>query len=278
MFKILTHRPLWVNIVAALVFTTVLIMVFLGSLDYITQHGEYEKVPSIVGKNINEARRILEAKGFEVEIQDSVYIDTVPKLAVVRQSPEGEATVKVNRTIYLTINRSQPPLVDMPNLVGFSIRNAVMYLENLGLRIGDTTFRPDIAKNAVLEQLYNGSPIKPGTKIYMGSSISFVLGDGIGNTELNVPDLIGKTYAEAKSFLTSLNINVTIVPDIDVKDTAASFVYRQNPEEYNEPVPGQKFHNKIKAGQSVDIWLSTKPPVKDTTGVKPPPAADNDDQ
>jgi beta-lactam-binding protein with PASTA domain len=259
-----------------MVLTAIILMVFLGSLDFITQHGKYEKVPSIVGKNINEARRILEAKGFEVEIQDSVYIDTVPKLAVVRQSPEGEATVKINRTIYLTINRSQPPLVEMPNLVGFSIRNAEMYLENLGLHIGDTTFRPDIAKNAVLEQLYNGSPIKPGTKIYMGSSISFVLGDGIGNTELNVPDLIGKTYAEAKSYLNSLNLNMTIVPDMDVKDTARSFVYRQNPEEYNEPIAGQKFNNKIKAGQTIDLWLSTKPPVKDTTAVKPPPADDDD--
>lgn len=278
MFKFLTHRPLWVNIVAALILTTVIIILFLSSLDFITQHGKYEKVPSIVGKNINEARRILEAKGFEVEIQDSVYIDTVPKLAVVRQSPEGDATVKVNRTIYLTINRSQPPLVEMPNLVGFSIRNAEMYLENLGLHIGDTTFRPDIAKNAVLEQLYNGSPIKPGTKIYMGSSISFVLGDGIGNTEINVPDLFGKTYSEAKSYLNSLNLNMTIVPDIDVKDTANAFIYRQNPEEFNEPIEGQKFHNKIKAGQTVDLWLSTKRPVKDTTATKPPVPDNNDDQ
>ena len=262
---------------AALILTAVLLMLFLSSLDLITQHGEYEKVPSIVGKNVNEARRILEAKGFEVEIQDSIYIDTVPKLSVVRQSPEGDATVKVNRTIYLTVNRSQPPLVEMPNLVGFSIRNAEMYLQNLGLNIGDTTFRPDIAKNAVLEQLYNGAPIKAGTKIYMGSSISFVLGDGIGNTELNVPDLVGKTYAEAKVYLNSLNINMTIVPDIDVTDTASAFVYRQNPEEYNEPVTGQKFHNKIKAGQSIDLWLSTKAPVKDTTALKPPPVDDDNE-
>ena len=276
MFRFLTHRPLWVNIVASLMLTAILVMLFLSSLDFITQHGAYEKVPSIVGKNVNEARRILEAKGFGVEIQDSIYIDTVPKLSVVRQSPEGDATVKVNRTIYLTVNRSQPPLVEMPNLVGFSIRNAEMYLENLGLHIGDTTFRPDIAKNAVLEQLYNGAPIKAGTKIFMGSSISFVLGDGIGNTELNVPDLIGKTYNEAKAYLNSININMTIVPDIDVRDTANAFVYRQNPEEYNEPVSGQKFHNKIKAGQSVDLWLSTKAPVKDTTILKPPPDGGDD--
>jgi beta-lactam-binding protein with PASTA domain len=89
---------------------------------------------------------------------------------------------------------------------------------------------------------------------------------------------VGKTYAEAKSYLNSLNLNMTIVPDMDVRDTARSFVYRQNPEEFNEPVPGQKFNNKIKAGQTIDLWLSTKPPVKDTTGVKPPVPNDDDDQ
>jgi beta-lactam-binding protein with PASTA domain len=240
-------------------------MLFLGSLDFITKHGNYEKVPSIVGKNVDEARRVLEAKGFEVEIQDSIYIDTIPKLAVVKQSPEGEEMVKVNRTVYLTINRSQPPLVEMPNLIGFSIRNAVMYLENLGLNIGDTTFRPDIAKNAVLEQIYNGQPIKAGEKIHMGSSISFVLGDGIGDTEITVPDLVGKTYSQVRSYLRGLSINYTPVVDIDVTDTSNAYIYRQNPEVYSEPMPGQKVYNRIKQGQTIDIWLSAKPPVKDST-------------
>lgn len=275
MFKFLTHKPLWVNMVAVVLIAAILIFVFLGSLDWITQHGKYQKVPAIVGKNIDEARRLLEAKGFEVEIQDSIYIDTVPKLAVVKQSPEGDATVKINRTIYLTINRAQPPLVEMPNLVGFSIRNAEMYLENLGLHVGDTTFRPDIAKNAVLEQLYKGQPIKAGTKIFMGSSISFVLGDGVGNVEMTVPDLIGKTYSEVRRMLTSMNINITPVADPDVTNQDAAYVYRQNPEEYTELMPGQKSHNRIKAGQSIDVWLSTNPPVRDTTAAAPPPTNDN---
>lgn len=278
MFKFLTNRPLWVNVLAVIVITALLIVVFLGSLEWITQHGKYEKVPSITGKNVDEARRILEAKGFEVEIQDSIYIDTIPKLAVVKQSPEGDATVKVHRTIYLTINRSQPPMIEMPNLVGFSIRNAEMYLENLGLHVGDTSFRPDIAKNAVLEQLYKGEPIKPGTKIYMGSSISFVLGDGIGDTEMSVPNLIGKTFGEAQGLLRSMNINVSPVPDADVTNNSAAFVYRQNPERYTELMPGQKSNNRIRAGQTIDVWLSVNKPVVDTTVVAPAAPAEGEEQ
>jgi beta-lactam-binding protein with PASTA domain len=258
-FKFIAHRPLWVSIVVVAILTTLLVLIFFGSLDFITKHGDYQKVPSIVGKNVDAARKVLEDKGFEVEIQDSLYIDTFPKLAVIRQTPEGNSTVKVNRTIYLTINRAQPPLVEMPNLVGFSLRNAQMYLENLGLHLGDTTFRPDIAKNAVLEQLYNDQPIKAGTKIFMGSTISFILGNGVGDMEIGVPDLMGKQYSQARSLLRSMDINFTPVFDADVTDSAHAYVTRQNPTKYGQASDGSRRYNRIKPGQTIDIWLSTQP-------------------
>ena len=265
MFRFITHKPLWVNVLVVIVLAILVVLLFFGSLDYLTKHNKYEKVPPVVGKNIDAARKLLEAKGFEVEIQDSLYNDTVPRLAVIKQSPEGDANVKVNRTIYLTINRAQPPLIEMPNLVGFSIRNAQMYLENLGLHLGDTTFRADIAKNAVLEQLYNGKPVKAGTKIFMGSTISFVLGNGVGNLEMAVPDLIGKRYSQAKSLLRAVEINFTPVFDPDVSDTPNSFITRQSPQPYAEGAGGDKRLNKIKPGQTIDIWLSTRPPITDST-------------
>jgi len=264
-FRFITHKPLWVNVLVVIVLAILVVLLFFGSLDYLTKHNKYEKVPPVVGKHIDAARKLLEAKGFEVEIQDSLYNDTVPRLAVIKQSPEGDANVKVNRTIYLTINRAQPPLIEMPNLVGFSIRNAQMYLENLGLHLGDTTFRADIAKNAVLEQLYNGKPVKAGTKIFMGSTISFVLGNGVGNLEMAVPDLIGKRYSQAKSLLRAVEINFTPVFDPDVSDTPNSFITRQSPQPYAEGAGGDKRLNKIKPGQTIDIWLSTRPPITDST-------------
>lgn len=266
MFKYITHKPLWVNILVVFGLTVLLVLLFFGSLDYITKHAQYEKVPPVVGKNIVAARKLLEDKGFEVEIQDSLYIDTVPKLAVIKQSPESDANVKVNRTIYLTINRAQPPLVEMPNLVGFSIRNAQMYLENIGLHLGKTTYRADIAKNAVLEQLYNGQPIRSGAKVFMGSTIDFVLGNGVGNLEMAVPDLMGKRYSQVKSLLRGVEINFTPVFDPDVSDTPNSYVTRQNPQKYSQSSSGEKRYNKIKPGQTIDIWLSTRPLITDSSG------------
>jgi beta-lactam-binding protein with PASTA domain len=97
-------------------------------------------------------------------------------LAVIKQSPEADAVVKAGRTVYLTVNRAIAPEVEMPSLIGFSIKSAQMMLQSLNLKLGDTSYKPDIARNAVLEQLYNGNIIKQGTKIPMGSTIDFVLG------------------------------------------------------------------------------------------------------
>ena len=265
MFKFLTQKPLWVNILVAIGLLLLLIFIFLGSLDFITKHGNNVTVPSVIGKNLEAAKKILEAKGFEVEVQDSVFIDSLPRLTVTRQTPDANATVKVNRTIFLTINRALPPLVEMPNLIGFSIRTAQMYLENLGLHLGDTTFRPDIAKNAVLEQLYQGAPITSGTKIYMGSTISFVLGNGIGDQEMQVPDVLGKTFEIASTTIRGLSVNFTPVFDADVVDSVNAFVYKQRPEKYGPSVDGQKHYNVIKPGQNIDIFLSVKPYVPDST-------------
>jgi beta-lactam-binding protein with PASTA domain len=160
-------------------------------------------------------------------------------------------------------------MVEMPNLVGFSIRNAEMYLENLGLHLGETSFRPDIAKNAVLEQLYNGQPIATGTKIFMGSTISFVLGNGVGDELISVPDLMGKQYKSVKSLLRGLNINFTPVFDSDVIDSASAYVYRQNPTKYGKSNSGEKKYNSIKPGQSMDIWFSVSAPVRDTLAIAP---------
>ncbi len=122
--KKITGRPLWANILAAIGILFVLLILFFSSLGWLTGYGKIEKVPSVTGQNIVAATQTLEAKGFDVVIQDSLYIDSIPKQAVLRQSPEADATVKSGRTIYLTVNRSIPPQVEMPNMAGFSNRSS----------------------------------------------------------------------------------------------------------------------------------------------------------
>jgi eukaryotic-like serine/threonine-protein kinase len=264
MFKFITNRPLWVNILAAIVLAIGIFLVFLLSLNWLTGHGKSANVPSVTGKKYAEAIAILKKAGFDVEIQDSVYVDTAKAMTVIRQFPDADEIVKSNRTILLIISRSIPPEMDMPNLLGYSFRNAEMVLKNMDLKIGDTTFRPDFAKNAILEQLYKGQPIKPGAKIRKGSTISLVLGDGVGEKEFIVPEITGMLFGEAKELLEEHGIIIgAIVADANVSDTMNAFITRQNPERFDD----EKRIQRIRSGQTMDVWLQNDKPV-DSTGKK----------
>ncbi|MCA6497909.1 MAG: PASTA domain-containing protein [Chitinophagaceae bacterium] len=260
----ITRKPLWVNMVFAFLLVVTLVFLFFGSLNWITGFGKTQKVPSVTGQNVQAAIKMLEVSGLEVVIQDSVFIDTLAKQAVVRQIPDAESIVKTGRTIYLTINRSIPPQVEMPNLTGFSLKSAEMFLLSLGLKMGNISYRPDIARNAVLEQLLGDRPIAPGTKIPTGTVINFVLGSGEGSGELEVPQLVGLTFEAAKLMLQGMNINIGAVVALNpITDSASSFIVKQSPAALSDSLDmsGFRLPNKMKAGQLMDLFLSTTPPA-----------------
>ncbi|MGB3005344.1 MAG: PASTA domain-containing protein [Chitinophagaceae bacterium] len=267
MFKFITHRPLWLNILAGIILALAIFSLFLLSLDWLTGHGKAATVPSVAGKNYEEARKILKKAGFDYEIQDSVYVDTAAPMTVIRQFPEADEVVKSNRTILLIISRAIPPEMEMPNLVGYSLRNAEMVLKNMDLKIGDTTFKPDFAKNAILEQWYNGSKIEPGTKIRKGSVISLVLGDGVGEREFSVPVITGMQFGDAKSLLEENGIIIgAIVADANISDTLNAWIYKQNPQRFDD----EKRLQRIRSGQTMDVWLQADKPVKDSVEIPLP--------
>ena len=55
MFKFITDKPFWVNLLAALVLAVFLIFFVLQMLGVMTNHGSYLTVPSVVGKKTDEA-------------------------------------------------------------------------------------------------------------------------------------------------------------------------------------------------------------------------------
>ncbi|MES2005358.1 MAG: PASTA domain-containing protein [Bacteroidota bacterium] len=270
--KYITSKPLWVNILAGIGIVLILMLLFFASLSWLTGFGKYEKVPTVTGQNAIAAKKILEDKGFDVVIQDSVYVDSVAKQAVVRQSPEADATVKHGRTIYLTINRTIPPQVEMPNLAGFSIKSAEMYLQSLGLKLGDVSYKPDIARNSVLEQLMNDVPIKPGTKIPIGTVISFVLGSGMGGGDMAVPNIVGMTLDEARNYLSTMSVTIgSIVAMSPIKDSSSAFVVRQIPDVLTDSIGanGLRVPNKMRQGQVMDLYIGATAPARDTAGLAP---------
>lgn len=258
-------KPLWMNMLIGFGVAICLFIIFFFSLGWITGNGETEKVPAVIGLDVAAAEKNLIALGFDVELQDSIYVDTLARNAVLRQTPEADEVVKKGRTVYLTVNRVIAPQVDMPNLVGFSIKSAETYLKVLGLRLGSIQMVPDQNKNVVIDQLVNGQPIAPGSKIPSGTLIHFLVGDGGASGGMFMPDLVGLTYEQAKAQLISLGLNLGVVTvNGSIGDSASAFVFDQNPSAYGSQIDslGMPIQNSVTKGATINLVLDKVAPVK----------------
>jgi beta-lactam-binding protein with PASTA domain len=133
-------------------------------------------------------------------------------------------------------------------------------IKQYGLILGDTLYKNHFARNYVLEQLFDGVRIKPGTKIHMGSEIVLVLGDGGGGEQVPVPNLFGMTLADARVYLESMKLLDAIYP-ADLATNPNAYVYKQEP----SPLTPDGRPNMIRQGQVIDLFLQITKPVPDTT-------------
>ena len=133
-----------------------------------THHGKEIEVPDFTNMSVAEASAEASAVGIRIDVTDSVYVRKMGRGLVFSQLPTAGSKVKQGRRIQLTINSIKPKQVKMPDLVGFSMRQAKAELQAKGLLLGRLRYTEDIATNNVLKQLYKGREIKAGRNIDSG--------------------------------------------------------------------------------------------------------------
>jgi len=240
------------NLIAAVLTVMILLFAAFYSLRYYTKHGQGIDVPALKGLSFTQAAGKLEELGLKYEV-DSVYIMDTPPGTVIDQDPDARTFVKDNRTIYLTVSMNTAPDVKFPDVEFKSLRQAQAIIESFGLKLGDTTYKPDVSRDVVLEANFGGQPIKAGQTVRKGSKIDFVLGDGKGNEEVDIPMLIGLTRDEASFAIKSgamLSIG-TITWEGPIADSATAVVIRQDPMITDTLT-------KVRIGTPVNITLSNK--------------------
>lgn len=244
-------HPLLVNFLGIVAVLVLLATLGVASLNAYTQHGQTITVPDLSGKKLSDVKRLLESRKLEFQVIDSAYSAKVKPLSVIDQNPRAGSKVKEQRTIYLTVNALNPPKVKMPDLRDASLKQAQLELESYGLRIGKLSYKPDLALNAVLDQQVNGRSIAAGTMIAKGSRIDLVVGDGLGQTDIEIPNLVGLTLTEAKFVLDGVGLNLgAVVPDNTVDGNEAdAIVYKQVPEANDS-------ENMIKQGEPLDVFVT----------------------
>lgn len=235
------------NLIAALISLLALVLIIFFSLRFYTRHGETLPVPELKGMVIDDAVKLLRSQSFEYEL-DSVYqMDETPGL-VIDQDPAPATPVKKNRTLYLTIITRTAPDTPFPDLIEKTFIESRAILNSYGLKLGDTTYTADIARDVVLDARFGGQPINPGRNIPKGSTVDLVLGDGRGANQVDVPNLNGLTLQEVRFALRGASLSLGAVRyQGTITDSLKAVVVEQS------PAPGGE---KISIGAPVNLSLA----------------------
>lgn len=240
------------NFGALILFYILLYLIVNWRLNASTNFGQKIEVPNFVGKNANNLKHIIGDLPITVEVLDSIYDPTKVEGTILAQDPaptsSSDVYVKEDRVIHIRVSK-RTQLVEMPDLKNKSQRFAETVLRNRNFKYRLEYKASMEANGAVMEQLYKGKPIKPGTKIPIGSSVKLIVGRNLAGVPLPLPNLYGLTVVEARDVVAGMmNMELLVVcPDCFTKsDTLAARVKSQSPEWVEDAI--------VASGGSITIY------------------------
>ena len=233
----------------------VLVALIVGAMIFLnvaTQHNKELIVPDLANMTVEEAHAVATASGMRVDVTDSAFVKRMKRGAVYRQNPAPGSKVKEGRRIALTINAVNPRQITMPDLIGYSTRQAKAELLSRGLVLGKLIYVQDMATNNVLRQLHNNLEIAPGAMVDSEAVIDLVVGLNSRDNVTFVPYLAGLRSLSAVEAVHdhSLNIGKMRYDDTvkDYEDSLNAVVYRQ--------VPAASDSISVNMGSAVDLYMT----------------------
>jgi serine/threonine-protein kinase len=209
----------------------ILALVGLGAWFLLNQETEAPtrvRVPDVVGEDVGAARRTLERRGFEVEVDRSP--SRRPQGQVTAQDPEAGRRIEEGGTVALEVS-SGPRQAVVPNVVGQPEDVAEDLIEAAGLEVGEVTEQAstEVAEDVVISQ----SP-EAESEADVGSAVNLVVSAGV--EEVSVPFVIGSLQEDAEAQIreAGLEVEVTTAPS----DQDEGIVIDQSPDGGSEAQPG----------------------------------------
>jgi len=192
LFRFIFSKTFLIQLVLAVIVVVVISFLTMQWLDYSTNQDQRIEVPDLGKMNLDKVEDQLVEKNLDFEILDSANFDPdFPRYSVIDQVPAPGKFVKEDRKIYLTLNPSGYRKIEIPNnLIRKTRRQVEPTLRSLGFEIGEVSYKPDIAEDAVLELRHKGKLIEAGDKLMKTSIIDIVLGDGSGRYRNNNEDTL----------------------------------------------------------------------------------------
>ncbi|MFD2519762.1 PASTA domain-containing protein [Emticicia soli] len=220
-------------------------------LPWSTNHGQSITVPELKGMSMEEMEKALDDRDLDYEVSDCTFVAGARPLTILTQFPKAGSSVKEGRKVYLTIVSETAPMVKIPDILKRSLSSAKNQLLSNGLVAGDPEYIPAIEDNSVLKIKVDGREVTPGSSVPKGSKVTLVLGDGLGDQMIEVPNLVGMASDEAEILTSGQNLSITLHYVGPIDGTPDGTIVRQRPAAQG---------NKIRVGDVIDVDVAGTDP------------------
>jgi eukaryotic-like serine/threonine-protein kinase len=215
---------------------TILVVALAGLAAWaLTRPGEVT-VPSVLGEKQDSATQILEARGFDVEVEE--FESDAPVGEVVEQDPRAGTEADEGATVTLSVS-SGLGTAKVPDVAGLPERRAAKALEDRSFLV-ETEER---FSNDVDEGLAIGTEPKAGSKLKAGSTVTLIVSKG-GNL-VDVPNVVGLQQQIAENQLEAADL----IPNVETQnsDQPEGTVVAQDPAGATQ----------VESGSEVTVVVST---------------------
>ena len=195
-------------------------------------------VPDVTGKPLDQAIKILKKQGLFANTSFEHSSD-VSRGLVISTTPVALSQVPVGSRVQVVVS-SGPELVAVPDVVGKQESVARSTLEDAGFKVSSVKQDSTQPKGQVISE----SP-SAGVKVAKGTRVTINVSRG--TPQVSVPDVTGKSTADATNALKAAGFSVTVT-EISGNASEAGKVIRQSPS-------GGSKENK---GSNVTIFVGKK--------------------
>ncbi|HYZ93482.1 MAG TPA: Stk1 family PASTA domain-containing Ser/Thr kinase [Actinomycetota bacterium] len=161
---------------------------------------ELFSIPDVIGKPLDEAKRLMEDAGFSVSAASEQHHETIPAGAVISRDPDGQQAKR--GTNFQAVVSKGPPLVPVPNVTGKSSASAKSALEAAGFTYASS----EVFSDTVDEGLVIRTQPARGSTAPKGSQITALVSKG--PKPFPMPNLVGMELGAAKAKAQSVGLVV----------------------------------------------------------------------
>jgi serine/threonine-protein kinase len=189
------------------------------------------RVPKVNGLSVAEAKRALQDKGFETEVETRTS-SSVPDGKVIGSNPSQGSRIAPGSTVELIASTGVKTAV-VPNVLGLDRVSATTQLRKAGFVVNANPRDSDEPEDQVLEQ----DP-SAGEEVEIGTEITIIYSSGVGT--LTLSDYVGQKLTYAQRKLAGAGLSVSVVKQ-DVSDSSQDgIVLSQAPPAGTRLSPGDR--------------------------------------